>query len=127
MATTNEIEVVSLQEVLKLLLSKYVSAPSLVLLPVSDILIGIIPQEISDESTVWNVCGFRNLLDLLKTVHIFREPTVHTHYFLVNQGDKRHVVKAAVESLPKRNFVSSFDFVEETVNSSDGLGLVISS
>jgi len=37
------------------------------------------------------------------------------------------VVKTSVERLPETNFISSLHFVEETVNSCDGLGLVVTS
>lgn len=37
------------------------------------------------------------------------------------------MVEALIESLPKTNFVSSLDFVEETVDSGYGLAFVVTS
>jgi hypothetical protein len=37
------------------------------------------------------------------------------------------MVEALIESLPETNFVSSLDFVEETVDSGNGLAFVVTS
>ena len=60
-------------------------------------------------------------------MHVLRYSTMHAHDFFINPGNERHVIKAVEELLPERKFISSFDFVEETINSSDRLRLVISS
>lgn len=52
---------------------------------------------------------------------------MHTHDLLVYEGDQGHVIKAIPECLPKSDLVSSFDLIEKSVDSGDGLGLVISS
>jgi len=58
-------------------------------------------------------------------VHILAETSVHAHDLLVNQGDQGHVVEAVVKRLPQRYFVPPFDFVEESVDASDSLTLVV--
>ena len=52
---------------------------------------------------------------------------MHTHDFLVNQGNQWHMIERVVESLPQRYFITSLDLVEETVDPSDSLALVVTS
>jgi hypothetical protein len=52
---------------------------------------------------------------------------VHTHDLLIDKSDEWDVVEAIAESLKKRNFISPLDFVEKSVNSSNGLRLVVAS
>lgn len=60
-------------------------------------------------------------------MHVFRDTTVHTHDLLVDQGYQGHVIKAIPECLPKSNLVSSLDLIEKSVDSGDGLRLVVAS
>jgi hypothetical protein len=60
-------------------------------------------------------------------MHIFRNSSVHAHDFLIDQSDERDMVEAIAESLKQCNFISSLDFIEKAINSSDGLTFVISS
>ena len=53
------------------------------------------------------------------------DAAVHAHYFFVDQVHQRHVVERVVEGLPEADLVSSLDLVEETVDSGDGLALVV--
>ena len=50
---------------------------------------------------------------------------MHAHDFLIDQGNKWHVVEAIVERLPQRELVPPLDLVEETVNTGDRLTLVV--
>ena len=86
MSTTNEIKIMLLQELLKLLASKNVPTPSLILFPVSYFLIGIIPKQISDDTAVGDISWLRNLLDLFKAMNLPGDASVHAHYLLVNEG-----------------------------------------
>ena len=127
MSSADEIKIVSLKEFFELLPSKYVATASLVLLPVSHVLFGVVPEKISDESLIRDVSWLWNVLNLLETVHILRYTSVHTHYLLVDEGDQGHVIEAIIELLPERDLVSSLDLVEEAIDSRDGLTLVITS
>ena len=60
-------------------------------------------------------------------MHVLSNTSMHAHNFLVNKCDQRHMVEALIESLPKTNFVSSLDFVEEAVDSGYGLAFVVTS
>ena len=60
-------------------------------------------------------------------MHVLSDSSMHTHNFLVNESYQWHVIKALIKRLPKTNFVSSLDFIEETINSSNGLGFVVTS
>ena len=60
-------------------------------------------------------------------MHVLSNTSMHAHNFLVNKCNQRHMVEALIESLPESNFVSSLDFVEETVDSGYGLAFVVTS
>ena len=60
-------------------------------------------------------------------MHVLSNTSMHAHNFLVNKCNQRHMVEALIESLPESNFVSSLDFVEETVDSGNGLAFVVTS
>jgi hypothetical protein len=51
---------------------------------------------------------------------------MHTHNFLVNQGNEWHMIEALEKLLPKCDFVPPLDFVKESIDSCDGLALVVS-
>lgn len=127
MASADEIQVVPLQELLELLSAKDKAATSLIFLPVSGILIWIVPQEVGDEAAIRDIRRFGDLLDLFKTMHVFRDATVHTHDLLVDEGYQRHVVEAIPKGLPESDLVPSLNFVEESVNPGNGLTLVVTS
>mgnify|MGYP000939168349 CR=1 FL=1 len=125
MATANQVQVVSLQEFFELLTSKDPSTTSFIFFPVSNVFIGIIPKQIRDKPTIWDISGLWNLFDLLEAMHVFAEASMHAHNLFINEGHQGHVVEAVVEQLPQRNFVSPLDFVEEPVNPGNGLALVV--
>jgi len=125
--SADQIEVVTLEEFLQLLSAEDPAASSLVLFPVSDVFIGIIPDKIGNEALVWHVCRFWELLYLLKRVHVLTEPSVHTHDLFIYQGDEGHVVETGVELLPKGDLVPPLDLIEESIYSRDGLTFVVSS
>lgn len=60
-------------------------------------------------------------------MHILGYTAVHAHDFFIDESDQRNMVEAITESLKQWDFISSLDFIEEPVNSSNGLTLVISS
>ena len=127
MSTTNEIKIMLLQELLKLLASKNVPTSSLILFPVAYLLIGIIPKQISDDTTVGDISWLRNLLDLFKAVNLPGDASVHAHYLLVNKGYQWHMIEAVVKRLPKRDFIPSFDLIEKAIHSCNSLALVVTS
>ena len=119
--SANQIKVVSLQEFFELLPSENKSTASLIFLPVASVFIGVVPQEVGYKPAIWHVGGLGNLLNLVKTVHIFGDSAVHTHDLLVDQGYQWHVVKAIPEGLPKSDLISSLDLIEKSIDSGDGL------
>ena len=52
---------------------------------------------------------------------------MHTHDFFVDQSNQWHMIERVVESLPQRYFITSLDLVEEAVDPSDSLALVVTS
>ena len=115
------------EKLFKLLSAKDIAASSFIFLPVSDILIRIVPQEVCNKSSIRHICRFSDVFDLVKASHIFGEPSVHAHDFLINQSHKRHVIKTVIKLLPQPNFVPSLDFVKKSINPCDCLTFVVTS
>lgn len=126
-STADQVKVMSVQAFFELLMPENISTASFIFFPAAGIFIRIVPEQISYETAVWYFARFRNTLNLLKALHIFRNATVHTHNFLVYQGHEWHGVETVVKLLPDVDFVSPFHFVEKSINTSDGLRFVVSS
>ena len=50
---------------------------------------------------------------------------MHTHNLLINKCSQWHVIETIIECLPQGKFISAFDLIEETVDSGNGLRLVV--
>lgn len=124
-APANQVEVVALEELLELLAAENPATASLVLLPVSDVFIRVVPYQVSHQPRVRDICGLGNLLDLLETMHVLGEAAVHAHDLFINKGHKGHVVEAIIKLLPQRNLVPSLNLIEEPIDPSDCLALVV--
>jgi hypothetical protein len=86
MSSTDQIEVMFVEELLELLSAKDIAAASLILLPISDIFIRVIPKQISHESFIRNVRGLCKLRDVGEILHRFRNTAMHTHDFFVYES-----------------------------------------
>jgi len=117
----------SLEELGELLSSKDVAASSFVLLPVFDVLVGVVPDQVCHQSRVGNVGWLWDLVNLLEAMHVFAESSVHAHDLLIDESHQGHVVEARVELLPQVDLVPPLDLVEEPVDARDGLALVVAS
>lgn len=99
---------------------------TIVLGPASDILVGIRPQQVTEQTTVGNVRGTHDSADLLHGVEIRAQTTVHGEDFLVDDGCNRQAVEAVRKRLPQLNVVTSLALIVEPVNAVDAGALVVS-
>ena len=115
------------QKLLELFSAEDIAASSLVLLPVSDVIVGVVPQKVGYDSLVGDIGWLGKTFHLLEAMHVFRNASVHAHDLLIDQGHQGHVVEAVHKLLEERYFVPSLDLVEKPVNPGDGLALVVAS
>ena len=93
MSTADQVKVVPAEEVLQLWSAEHVTTATLILLPISDLIIGVVPKQVSHKTLVRNVCWLRYTFYLLEAVHMHRNTAVHAHNLLVDKRYKRHVVE----------------------------------
>ena len=86
MASANQIKIVLSEELLQLRSAEDVAAATLILFPIGDVLVWVVPEQVCHESFVWDVRWLRDLLDLLEAIHVHADATVHAHDFLVDQS-----------------------------------------
>lgn len=127
MGSADQIYVVLLVEGWYYFLTKSEGDTSVVFTPTLYIFVRVWPKEITEKTSVWDVCRSHNSLDLLETAQLWAEASMHAENLLVNNGSYWEAVKAVSKRLPQLDVVSSLAFVVESVNSVNGSALVIAS
>mmetsp|Transcript_54518 Transcript_54518/g.145484 ORF Transcript_54518/g.145484 Transcript_54518/m.145484 type:complete len:205 (+) Transcript_54518:49-663(+) len=96
-----------------------------VLTPPTDLLLRVGPQQIAQKSCVWDVGWLHNALDLLQTVQLWRQTTMHAENLLVNNRTHRKAVETICEGFPESNAVAALTLVVESIDSVDRRALVV--
>mmetsp|Transcript_75279 Transcript_75279/g.152207 ORF Transcript_75279/g.152207 Transcript_75279/m.152207 type:complete len:264 (-) Transcript_75279:29-820(-) len=99
---------------------------TIVLGPTSDLLIRISPEEIANQSGVWDVCWAHDALDLLECSDLRGETSMHTNDLLINDGTHGHAVEHITELLPQFDVVPPLAFIVEAIDTGDGCTLMVS-
>lgn len=101
MRSTNQIEVVPIQELCHHVWSKGKTNASIILAPSLNVFIRIRPQEVAKQASVWDVSGPHNAPDLLHVLEVGREAAVATEDFLVDQCSDGQAVETVCEGFPQ--------------------------
>ena len=141
MGTADEIHVVLLQEARHDVWSERKAHTSVVLAPPGDVLVGVGPQQIAEETavrdlhasvlvkisqaTVTYIRGSHHPPDLLHGVEVRAQTTVHGEDLLIDDGGDGQTVEAVGERLPQLDVVSPLALVVESVDAVDGRALVV--
>ena len=126
MGTTHEIQVVFVEELGHNIVSKGERHSAVVLTPPIDVLLGVTPEEITQDTRVGDISRAHDAADLLHGVVFGRKSSVHAKDLLVNDSGDGKAVKAISESLPKLNVVSSLTLIIEAVYAVNRGTLVVS-
>lgn len=125
--TADEVQVVLLQKKFDNVGAKDVRNATVVLLPPVGFLFGVGPQQVAQQSLVWNISGAHYAVDLLQIVQLGRETAVHAQNFIIDASSNGLLIEVVSEDFPELDIVSAFALVLETVDSVDAGALVISS
>jgi len=125
-SSTNEVEVVLLQEFGHDIPPESVAYTPIVVPPARYVLLWIGPQQIAHQALVWYICGSWYPSYLIHIAQIWRQATMHTENLLIDDCRNWHAVETISECLPKANIVASFAFVVKTIDSIDARTLVVS-
>lgn len=106
MRSADEVEVVPFEELRDDVLTEGEGDTAVVLAPTLNVLIGVGPEKIAEETVVGHVGGTHDAADLLHGLEVRRETTVHAEDLLVDDGSNWQAVEAICESLPKLDVVA---------------------
>lgn len=127
MCSANQVQLVTLVELLDHVVTKNVAHSSVVVSPTLDVVFRIRPKEVAKKACVWDFLWSMLLVDYLEVVQIWTQSTMHSEYTIVNNGSHWKLVEADTEVLPDPHVVTSFAFVVKSIHSVDGSTLVVSS
>jgi hypothetical protein len=71
MGTAHQVQVVLLQELGDAVWAECVGDAAIVLTPALDVLVGVSPQQITEQPGVWDIGGPSNTLDLLQGLELW--------------------------------------------------------
>jgi hypothetical protein len=143
--TADQVHVVLLQEPGYNVGPKGERDTTVVLAPAGNVLVGVRPEKIAQESAVgdlqacqsvsgrangWRagqtyVGGTHDAADLLHRVQVRAETAVHGENLLIDDGSNGQAVEAVGKRLPQLNVVSALALVIEAIDSVDGSTLVV--
>ncbi|CDK26665.1 unnamed protein product [Kuraishia capsulata CBS 1993] len=100
---------------------------SVVLAPPCDVLVWIRPQQVAEQSHIWDIGRSHHPSNLLHCVEIRTESSMHGKDLFVDDGSNRQTVETISKRLPQLDIVAPFALVIESVYSVDGGTLVVTS
>lgn len=100
MCTTNQVQLVSIQELGDDINAKSEANATIVFAPALYILVGITPQQVAEQPGVGHICGTHQATDLLHALQIGTEATMATEDLLINNRGHRQTVETICEGLP---------------------------
>ena len=128
MCSTNEIQILLLQERVDDILSEDVAHASVIQSPTRrQLVLRIGPENVAQKAIVGNDAGTLDLLDLGQRSEVWRQSTMHADDAIIDQGGDGKVLEALREGFPETNVVATLALVVETVNFVDVVGFVVPS
>lgn len=103
--SADEIEIMTRQESADDVGAERKRNTAVVVAPAVDFLIGIRPEEITEETRVRHVCRTHDPADLVHRVQVGRQAAMHTQDLLVNHSRNGQAVEAVCECLPDLDIV----------------------
>ena len=125
MGSTDEIDVVLLQELLDDGLTESVRDAAIILSPARLALLRVGPHQVAEQAVLWHLGRPGDLLQLGDGDELGAESTMHAQDFVVDQRSDRHAVEYVLEFFPHADRVSSLAFIVEAVNTIDLSALVV--
>ena len=108
MSSTYQVQVVSVEEFGDHISSECEADSSVVLSPSLDVLVGVRPEQITEESGVGDIGWSHDPPDLLHALQVGTQAAVTTEDLLVHDGGHGQTVETVGEGLPQLDVVSSF-------------------
>lgn len=100
MRTTNQVQLVSIQELWYHINAEGEANATIILAPALDILVGIAPEQIAQQASVGHICGPHQATYLLHALQVGTEAAVAAKDLLVDDRGHRQTVETVCEGLP---------------------------
>ncbi len=123
--TADEVEIVFFKELGDNITAESVGNSTVVLTPALDLLVGIGPEEVAEDTRVGNVSGTGETTHLVHGVVLRGETTVDAEDLLVNNGSNGEAVETVSECLPELDVVATLALVVEAINAVNRSALVV--
>ena len=114
MGSTDQIDVIFGQELFDNGFPENEANPSIIVLPIACISVGVGPENVAKKARVWHISRTHYIIDCQDAIKTWGESTVHAQNFLIDQGCDRQTIEAVCESFPevKQKFFESLTAVE---------------
>lgn len=96
----------ALKEALYNILPKSEGHSPLILSPSDDLLVGVSPQQVTEETGIWHICWPWDAPDLVHMVELGGQPTVHTEDLAIDNGRHGQAIEAIRERLPQFDVIT---------------------
>jgi uncharacterized protein YacL (UPF0231 family) len=126
-STADKIEVVLADELLDDICTEGEGDTTVRLTPTNKTLIRVRPEEIADQTSISDIAGTNDLLDLVHNSEFRGQATVAAEDFFVDDAGDGEAVEGVGEGLPELDVVAAFALIEETIDTVDGSALVVTS
>jgi hypothetical protein len=126
MRAADEVQVVLVQKLRNNVFPERERDTPIVFAPSVNLLIGIGPKEITQETSIGDIGRAHNALDLIQTGKFWTEASVHAKDLFIDNCSTRKAVEAIGKSLPELDAKASFALVIKAVDPIDGGTLVVS-
>jgi len=125
MCTADKVHIVFLEEAGDDVGAEGEGDASVVLTPACDVLIGIRPEKIAEQTAIRNISWPHDATNLLHGVEVRAQSSVHREDLLVDDGSDWQAVEAVGESLPQLDIVSALALIVEAVDAVDRGAFVV--
>lgn len=125
MGTTDEIQIMPIQELRHNIFPERERDTAIVLPPAVNILIRIAPKQIAQQACVRHIRRSNDALDLIKTRQLRTQPPMRAKDLFVDDSRAREAIEAIRESLPELDPKPALALVIESVNAVDGRAFMI--
>merc|ERR1712187_160523 len=126
MCSNDEIHILFLEKAAYDVWSKYERNTTVIFLPTCNVLVGVGPQKIANQTCVWHVCWADKPTNLIHVINLWRKSTMHADDLLIDEAANRHAIEHVAELFPELDIITAFAFVIEAINPSDRCAFVIS-
>ena len=127
MGSADQVQVVAAKELGHDVFPEGETNAPIILSPANDILIGIRPEQVTQEPRVGHISRAHDAFDLLHLGELRAQPPVHTEDLFVDDGRNRKAVEAVDKGLPQLNVIPSLALVIEAINLRNLARLMITS